>query len=153
MVGYRRDKYQRHVLEYWIDVRTSGSLSKASREEFSQHVEIIDDNLQLPAPQLGNECLPCYDEEDDDDDGDDDDDCAEPKEDKTSTVTPKGAPRKRGKTPSPKSKLLSKRKREKEEEVESALEDSGLCKQSTITNLRKPEANINKNIYYVMYQP
>ncbi|OLP79425.1 hypothetical protein AK812_SmicGene40282 [Symbiodinium microadriaticum] len=120
----RRDKYQRHIVEYWIDVKTSGSLSKASREEFSQYVEIIDDNLQLPPPQLGNEALPCYDEEDDDDDDDgDEDDGADRRDDKSSNATPAGKRKRRGKTPSPKSKLMAKRKREKEEEVEHALED------------------------------
>ena len=123
MLGRRRDKYQRHIVEYWIDVKTSGSLSKASREEFSQYVEIIDDNLQLPPPQLGNEALPCYDEEDDDDDDDgDEDDGADRRDDKSSNATPAGKRKRRGKTPSPKSKLMAKRKREKEEEVEHALE-------------------------------
>ncbi|CAE7294628.1 unnamed protein product [Symbiodinium sp. CCMP2592] len=120
----KKDKYQRHIVEYWVDVKTSGSLSKTSREEFNQTVEIVDDNLQLPPPQLGNEALPCYDEEDDEDDDDDDEeeDGTEPR-DKTSSVTPKLKRKRRGKTPSPKSKLAAKKKREKAEEVESALED------------------------------
>ncbi|CAE7259546.1 unnamed protein product [Symbiodinium sp. CCMP2592] len=119
----KKDKYQRHIVEYWVDVKTSGSLSKTSREEFNQTVEIVDDNLQLPPPQLGNEALPCYDEEDDEDDDDDDEeeDGTEPR-DKTSSVTPKLKRKRRGKTPSPKSKLAAKKKREKAEEVESALE-------------------------------
>lgn len=103
-------------------MKTSGSLSKTSREEFNQYVEIVDDSLQLPPPQLGNEALPCNDEEDDEEDNDgEEDDDSDPR-DKTSSVTPKSKRKRRGKTPSPKSKLAAKRKREKAEEVESALE-------------------------------
>ncbi|CAE7211121.1 unnamed protein product [Symbiodinium sp. CCMP2592] len=34
-----------------------------TKEEFSQYVEIIDNNTSLPNPVLGNEALPCYDED------------------------------------------------------------------------------------------
>ncbi|CAE7350422.1 unnamed protein product, partial [Symbiodinium sp. CCMP2456] len=37
-----KDKYQSHIVEYWVDVRTSGSLSRSTKEEFNQYVEIID---------------------------------------------------------------------------------------------------------------
>ncbi|CAE7188350.1 unnamed protein product [Symbiodinium sp. CCMP2456] len=105
----KRDKYQRHILEYWIDLRTSGSLSRSHMEEFSQYVEIIDDNASLPAPVLGNEALPCYEGEDDDDsqescDEDDDDDDTKASETPTSkrkklrrarTATPRVTKKKR----------------------------------------------------------
>ena len=116
----RRDKYQRHILEYWIDVRTSGSLSRTTQEQFSQYVEIVDDNLSLPPPTLGNEALPCYDEEDEDEVTDDDDDANT--DAKVPTTTPSTKRKRRAKTPSPKSKLANKRKREKAEAVETALE-------------------------------
>ncbi|CAE7235007.1 unnamed protein product [Symbiodinium necroappetens] len=116
----RRDKYQRHIVEYWIDVRTSGSLSRTHQEQFSQFVEIIDDNLSLPPPMLGNETRPCYDEDEYEEDTEDDEEA----DDKAPTTTPKlKRKRRRGKTPSPKSKLESKKRREKAEAVETALED------------------------------
>ncbi|CAE7698574.1 unnamed protein product [Symbiodinium sp. CCMP2592] len=118
----RRDKYQRHLIEYWIDVRTSGSLSRTTQEQFSQYVEIIDDQVSLPPPMLGTEALPCYDEDEPEDEETGDDDDAD-REGKTATTTPASKRKRRGKTPSPKAKLLSRQKREKAEAVETALED------------------------------
>ncbi|CAE7797904.1 unnamed protein product [Symbiodinium necroappetens] len=118
----RRDKYQRHILEYWIDLRTSGSLSRSHQEEFTQYVEIIDNNASLPNPVLGNESLPCYDEEDeeesqDTDDGDD--------EDERGSVSPKFK-RKKSRRSRPSTPRTNKKKREEKEkqaEVETALDD------------------------------
>ncbi|CAE7638788.1 unnamed protein product [Symbiodinium sp. CCMP2592] len=70
----KKDKYQSHIIEYWVDVRTSGSLSRSTKEEFNQFVEIIDSGASLPPPTLGDEALPSYDVEDDDDEDDDQDD-------------------------------------------------------------------------------
>ncbi|CAE7914152.1 unnamed protein product [Symbiodinium necroappetens] len=81
----RRDKYQKHILEYWIDLKTSGSLSRSHKEEFNQFIEIIDDEAVLPPPVLGNEALPSYEEEDDDAD---DDDESEAKEDEKEEANP-----------------------------------------------------------------
>ena len=118
----RRDKYQRHVMEYWVDVRTSGSLSKSHKEEFSQYVEIIDDGTSLPPPTLGNEALPCYDDEDqggDCDEDDEDDDEDDDKQQDTNPSTRHKRPRRGKHTPKTKKKREEK---EKNEEVEIALE-------------------------------
>ncbi|CAE7344964.1 unnamed protein product, partial [Symbiodinium necroappetens] len=127
----RKDKYQSHIVEYWVDVRTSGSLSRSTKEEFNQFVEVIDSNASLPAPTLGDEALPCYDEDNDDEDDSEDEDDEVNVEDKTPS-TKRRRPKKRGKkTPSPKSKLLAKQKKEKqekEEAVESALEANCVIK-------------------------
>ena len=112
-----------------MDVRTSGSLSRSTKEEFNQCVEIIDSGASLPPPTLGDEALPFYDVEDDDDEDDDQDD----EDDDEGNVTTSGIPSTRRKsrrktskkTPSPKSKILARKKKEKEEKeeaVESALE-------------------------------
>ncbi|CAE7313426.1 unnamed protein product [Symbiodinium necroappetens] len=125
----RKDKYQSHIMEYWVDVRTSGSLSQSTKEEFNQYVEIIDSGASLPPPTLGDEPLPCYEQDDDDEDDDEDDD-DDDDEGEAATKTPstkrKRHKRRGKKTPSPKSKMLAKKKKEKQEKeevVESALEE------------------------------
>ena len=110
------------MVEYWVDVRPSGSLSTSHREEFTQSVEIIDDGTSLPAPTLGKEAMPSYDDlgEEDEDDEDDDDGV-----DDTRTPSTRRKKRRGKKTPSPKSKMLAKQKKEREEKeaaVETALE-------------------------------
>eukprot|EP00439_Symbiodinium_sp_Y106_P037822 s6654_g4.t1 len=119
----KRDKYQKHIVEYWIDLKTSGSLSRSHKEEFNQFIEIIDDAATLPPPVLGSEALPCYEEEDDayddDDDSEEDDDNDDGKGSSTPTTKRKRSKRSR-RTPG---SAKSKRKREeKAHEVETALE-------------------------------
>ena len=79
--SWRRDKYQRHIREYWVDVETSGCMNITHTEEVNQCYEIVDvPNAELPAPLLtGKSPLPnlhgdAENSEDSDDDDDDDDD-------------------------------------------------------------------------------
>ena len=115
----RKDKYQAHIIEYWVDVRTSGSLSRSTKEEFNQCVEIIDSGASLPPPTLGDEALPFYDVEDDDDEDDDQDDEDGDEGNDTTSGTPSTRRKSRRKTskktPSPKSKILARKKKEKGE--------------------------------------
>ncbi|CAE7697849.1 unnamed protein product [Symbiodinium necroappetens] len=57
----RRDKYQKQIREFWVDVQTSGTLATTNTEEFSFCFEIIDPTCELPGPVLGKEPMPAYD--------------------------------------------------------------------------------------------
>ena len=82
----RRDKYERKVKEYWVDVKTSGSSEHVVAEEVLQEYQVVDPKLKsLPAPTLGKSPRPdldadgassdsesCDEGADDDDDEEDD---------------------------------------------------------------------------------
>ena len=129
----RKDKYQRHVREYWVDVETVGKLETSHMEEFSQKYTIVDeDGSELPMPEIGGKspsaCLSLDGDSysDDDDDGENDDESPS----KTKATKRKN----KKKTPSPhskrsilrdsnkKTKSVRKAAKAKEDEVEAALE-------------------------------
>ena len=108
-VSGRRDKYQRKIFEYWVDVETVGSLSKTQSETFNQTYEIVDPNAELPAPGLGSSTDPNLGASDDDDEEESSDDDVDDKdEEPLSTEKKKKQPKKKKKksspTPSPKNK-------------------------------------------------
>ena len=127
----RRDKYQRHVREYWVDVETVGKLETSHLEEFSQKYTIVDeDGCELPMPEIGGKSPSACLDIDGDSSSDDDDD----NDDETPSKTKPTKTKNKKKTPSPQSKrsilresnkkTRSARKaaKAKEDEVEAALE-------------------------------
>ena len=61
----RRDKYELHVKEYWIDVRTTGEMKRTMSELTIRKFEVICPEATLPMPKLPSEPLPKLPEEDD----------------------------------------------------------------------------------------
>ena len=59
----RRDKYQRHIREYWVDVATTGFLATELEEQFLQQFEVTDCNMEMPAPTLGSCPMPPEEED------------------------------------------------------------------------------------------
>ena len=105
----RRDKYQRKIWEYWVDVETVGSLAHLQAEEFNQHFEIIDCDMELPGPTLGSSPDPHLGAGDDEEEesshpGDDDDDDEPPP-----STSKKNKSKRRASTPTPKSKSVRNR--------------------------------------------
>ena len=51
----RRDKYEKDVKEYWIDVKCTGELRRAVVEVTIRHFEVVDiQNRAIPTPAIGN---------------------------------------------------------------------------------------------------
>ena len=51
----RRDKYERDVREYWIDVRTTGEMKQLMSELVIRTIEVAGDfDHPMPAPMLGD---------------------------------------------------------------------------------------------------
>ena len=55
---YRRDKYESHVKEYWIDVRTTGEMRRTMSELTVRKFEVVASSGDLPLPKLGDGPLP-----------------------------------------------------------------------------------------------
>ncbi|CAE7354165.1 unnamed protein product, partial [Symbiodinium necroappetens] len=134
----RKDKYQSHIREYWVDVSTVGSLSNTHREQFNHCIEILDPDCSLPVPLLESSPKPCYDADSDQEDADSssDEECQDQTPSTSKAKQNKKKKTKKSKsnksTPSPKTRSeksrdvlrrAERKKREnKEEEIERALE-------------------------------
>ena len=133
----RKDKYEKHVREFWVDVETVGRLDTLHSEELNQSYVIVDDHdCELPSPMLGKSSSACLELDGDDTDEDENEDDDEDEEKEEPTPKSKSKKKRAKTTPSPKSRrrailknsstktTRSARKAAKaqEEEIEQALE-------------------------------
>ena len=131
LVFCRRDKYERHLREYWVDVKAMGSLATVHSEIASTRVVIEDPDMEFPEPVLTNSPMPNLG-----DDGDHSNDQSDSGEESEASAA---SPNKKAKKPStsnekkrrtssnPGSSRPSKKpaqsEKRKPEEIEEALED------------------------------
>ena len=116
----RRDKYERHLREFWVDVETVGTLAKSMEEEITQSYEIVDFNCSLPVPTLGDSPKPWVDEPRDESPEHEADEGSSSEEDAEAEHVSKKKPSKSKPASSPKTRR--KQNRRKAEQVEEALE-------------------------------
>ena len=121
----RRDKYERHIREYWVDVETVGTLAQSMEEEVTQSYEIVDFDCALPAPALGSSPKPYLDEPMDDSSREDDEGAweSEGDDDEDDAASSKKRRRKDSATPSS-DKKKKKRSRRKQQDQEHQLEEA-----------------------------
>ena len=122
----RRDKYERHLKEFWVDVATEGTLAKSMVEQVSQSFEIVDFDCSLPAPTLGSSPKPDLERCSDDSDGEEQDagsSSSDDEEGKKAAGKSKEDKKRIAKTGS--KKCNKKAKAEAEDKVEEALEACG----------------------------
>ena len=128
----RKDKYQSHIREYWVDVETTGCLTTSHAEEVTQSYVVVDDNASLPAPILGSTLKPNLDREAEDDSSSEQAEATTPSpESMKKRKRPQGTPSPRShpararailrKSASKKAKT-TQQERENREEVEEVLE-------------------------------
>ena len=108
----RRDKYEKDVWEFWVDVETTGSVTQSCEEEFLQSFEIVDADVEVPAPTIGSSPMPIKDgkwagDGESGDEGQEDDE----EEDEDEKTPMKNSLKKR----SPKSKLTRKPSKSKDD--------------------------------------
>ena len=131
----RRDKYERHVKEFWVDVATEGTLAKSMVEEVSQSFEIVDFDCSLPAPMLGNSPRPDLDQACEESENEENREGATSSDDgEANKPATNGSKAHKSNATSP-AKRRPKKSKAKENEIEEALEAWEACSRSPFHSL------------------